>query len=58
MFFIVSLAALIFGPGLSRSGSGEYSAYSIFNEGQKHILGDLRAEQLDARGPGELPALA
>eukprot|EP00913_Durusdinium_trenchii_P018857 g17720.t1 len=47
VYLILSMIAFIFGPGLGE-GRGEYSAYSIFNKGQKHLLGDLRAEQLDA----------
>eukprot|EP00397_Hematodinium_sp_SG-2012_P061499 GEMP01081550.1.p1 GENE.GEMP01081550.1~~GEMP01081550.1.p1 ORF type:complete len:136 (+),score=28.66 GEMP01081550.1:190-597(+) len=27
--------------------TGGYSAYSVFNQGQRHLLGDLRAEQVD-----------
>merc|ERR1719327_1326782 len=48
VFFIVSIMALIFGPGLGSRSSGP-SAYSIFNPGQQHLRGDLRAEQLGDR---------
>ncbi|CAK8992049.1 unnamed protein product [Durusdinium trenchii] len=59
VYLILSMIAFIFGPGLGE-GRGEYSAYSIFNKGQKHLLGDLRAEQLDAeqRGDHHLAAFA
>mmetsp|Transcript_15422 Transcript_15422/g.33978 ORF Transcript_15422/g.33978 Transcript_15422/m.33978 type:complete len:201 (+) Transcript_15422:70-672(+) len=53
VYLILSIFALLFGPGLgSRSARDRYSAYSIFNRGQRHILGDLRAEQLDAEQRG------
>eukprot|EP00434_Breviolum_minutum_P015920 symbB.v1.2.014031.t1/scaffold994.1/size146050/7 len=48
VYLILSLMAFMFGPGL---GEGP-EAYSIFNRGQKHLLGDLRAEQLDAEQRG------
>eukprot|EP00435_Cladocopium_sp_Y103_P045083 s891_g12.t2 len=51
VYLIFSLMCFIFGPGLGE-GHGEYSAYSVFNRGQKHLLGDLRAEQLDAEQRG------
>merc|ERR1719247_2220852 len=52
VFFIVSIMALIFGPGLASRSNGP-SAYSIFNPGQQHLRGDLRAEQLDAEQRGD-----
>uniref|UniRef100_A0A7S4SL50 SAYSvFN domain-containing protein n=1 Tax=Alexandrium monilatum TaxID=311494 RepID=A0A7S4SL50_9DINO len=52
MYVIVSVMALIFGPGLSRGAASRYSAYSVFNRGQRHILGDLRPEQIDAEQRG------
>ncbi|CAE7364993.1 hmu, partial [Symbiodinium necroappetens] len=52
VYFIVSVMVFIFGPGLARDSSGQYSAYSVFNKGQRHLLGELRAEQLDAEQRG------
>ena len=54
VYLIFSMMACIFGPGLSHKvGAGRYSAYSIFNEGGKHLMGDLRAEQLEAEQRGD-----
>ncbi|CAE8589152.1 unnamed protein product [Polarella glacialis] len=53
VYLIFSVMALMFGPGLARGTTSEYSAYSIFNKGHRHLLGDLRAEQLDAEQRGD-----
>ncbi|CAK0806562.1 unnamed protein product [Prorocentrum cordatum] len=54
MYIILTITALIFGPGLARGvREGEYSAYSVFNPGGRHLLGDLRAEQLDREQRGD-----
>lgn len=53
VFFIFSVMALVLGPGLGHAGASPYSAYSVFNRGQRHLLGDLRAEQLDAEQRGD-----
>ncbi|CAJ1348641.1 unnamed protein product, partial [Effrenium voratum] len=52
VYLILSAMAFILGPGLGE-GRGEYSAYSVFNRGQRHLLGELRAEQLDAEQRGD-----
>ena len=47
VFIIVSvLLGIYFNLGSRRVGS--FSAYNIFNKGFVHLLGDLRAEQIDA----------
>mmetsp|Transcript_67274 Transcript_67274/g.122728 ORF Transcript_67274/g.122728 Transcript_67274/m.122728 type:complete len:164 (+) Transcript_67274:123-614(+) len=52
VFFIVSIMALIF-FNLGTRSSDKPSAYSVFNSGSKHLLGDLRAEQIDAEHRGD-----
>ena len=47
VFIIFSvLLGIYFNLGSRRPGS--YSAYNIFNKGFKHLLGDLRGDQIDA----------
>jgi Uncharacterized conserved domain (SAYSvFN) len=47
VFIILSvLVGIYFNLGSRRPGS--YSAYNIFNKGFKHLLGDLRGDQIDA----------
>eukprot|EP00933_Yihiella_yeosuensis_P001145 TRINITY_DN10186_c2_g1_i1.p1 TRINITY_DN10186_c2_g1~~TRINITY_DN10186_c2_g1_i1.p1 ORF type:complete len:201 (+),score=33.72 TRINITY_DN10186_c2_g1_i1:44-604(+) len=52
MYFMITVMAAIMGPGLGKRTSG-MSAYSIFNQGQRHLLGELRAEQIDAEQRGD-----
>merc|ERR1712217_860830 len=53
VFLIFSVMALICGPGLGSRVGNQPSAYSIFNRGQRHLLGELRAEQIDAEQRGD-----
>uniref|UniRef100_A0A7S1FEK9 SAYSvFN domain-containing protein n=1 Tax=Noctiluca scintillans TaxID=2966 RepID=A0A7S1FEK9_NOCSC len=54
VFFMVSLLLLVCGPGMYHGGASRgVSAYSIFNRGQQHLLGDLRVEQIEAEQRGD-----
>lgn len=54
IFFMVSCIVAIF-CNLGNRTDG-YSAYSVFNDGCRHLLGDLRADQVDReyRGLGHV----
>ena len=47
VFIIISLILGIF-MNLGIREPGSFSAYNIFNRGFRHLLGDLRADQIDA----------
>eukprot|EP00929_Paragymnodinium_shiwhaense_P038506 TRINITY_DN20335_c0_g1_i1.p1 TRINITY_DN20335_c0_g1~~TRINITY_DN20335_c0_g1_i1.p1 ORF type:complete len:219 (-),score=60.60 TRINITY_DN20335_c0_g1_i1:344-1000(-) len=52
LFFMVSVFAFIWGPGLSRGKKSGLSAYSVFNPGQARLLGETSAEEIDAQQRG------
>mmetsp|Transcript_19123 Transcript_19123/g.37555 ORF Transcript_19123/g.37555 Transcript_19123/m.37555 type:complete len:206 (-) Transcript_19123:75-692(-) len=55
VYLIFSMLFFILGPGLGHGrGGSRFSAYSVFNEGQRHLLGDLRPEQIDAENRGNI----
>ena len=45
MYFIVSAIVFIF-LNLGARRAGQDSAYAIFNDGGRHLLGELRADQV------------
>ncbi|KAF4649420.1 hypothetical protein FOL47_002101, partial [Perkinsus chesapeaki] len=54
--YIMALVMIGIFNNLGRRREGMYSAYSVFNRGGRHLLGDLRVDQLERELRGQGPA--